>query len=166
MAVTQREEAPLIPTHFTLMPNQVRQWYTIRSGTSASDVIVVMDRDNPGVYMDKKGGPMPEAIAKNAGYDIERWKRVASMKADRAAFEAKLKELQTGFEREVIETKGKYALVSLGNAMFQVESDGEPMTDKPMPEPIARILFKDLPGEPEEEPILFAKGGSNGDTPA
>ena len=108
---------------------------------------IFMYDDDPGVYIDVNAGPVDEQLALVAGYNVKKYAEMKRLDSDVAVLEQAKKALVTDGVRELMETRGNYALVKVGGG-FVVESGGKPVGQPPYSEDIARQTFLQLAGPP------------------
>jgi hypothetical protein len=109
---------------------------------------VYMYKDDPGVYYDVHGKPLPEHIAKSAGFPVDKLARQRKKKEALASLEAKLRqELELAdMEEEVIAEAGGWKVVALPMDRAKVvDADtGDAVTPMPMPRADALALLEGL----------------------
>lgn len=129
---------------------------------------VHMYKDTPGVYFDVHGNPLPDAIAKRAGFPVE---RLAKSRAKREAmnkFEQRLaEELALEADEEIILAQdGNWKVVALPMERAKVVDveTGEPVTAVPMTRADALLFLQELTGTAAEVEAAAndRKGKSNG----
>jgi hypothetical protein len=141
-----------------------------------SGMSVYMGHRNPGVYVNDHDRPVPESMAAQAGFDIERWAK-AKAKKDAIARATELAEAEFEYQDgdTVIWVSGDYRVIMLGDGFYNVEfvdtdlPEGEPgrftlLNRKgPLNRQGARALFRDLSGtDPEAEVSAEAESPSAG----
>lgn len=126
---------------------------------------VYMYFDDPGVYLTPQGHPVPEEVARSAGFDVDVYKKAHDKKSRMADFQAMLdSEYGDAAERVVLEERDGYKLVevgTLGNVMV-IDDEDRPLVATPLPADIGRTLFNKLAPPPlVEKPAKAApaKGG-------
>lgn len=108
----------------------VRKRHNVKLG-----IDVFMYKDEPGVYRNAFGDEINEAVAKAAGFPVERLRKLRirneRMAKAMAEIEADLDLDEDVAERKVVSEKGKYKLVSLGMGRHILEDpDGNTITKK------------------------------------
>jgi hypothetical protein len=92
---------------------------------------VFMYKDTPGIYLNAYGQPVPEVLAAQAGFDVERL-RAGRVRRERMAQAAAAIEKETSEfspTRIVVEEKEGYRIVSLGAGRhFLEDADGHNLT--------------------------------------
>ena len=121
----------------------------IISQHKASGMDVFMYVDTPGVYLNAFGTPVSDQLAKEAGYDVEKFgkdklKRERMAKA-MTAIEAELAIADEVGKKNVIEEKGGFKIVDLGVGRHYVEdAEGNRLNSIPLPVEQARVLLAQL----------------------
>lgn len=109
---------------------------------------VYMYKDDPGVYYDVHGKPLPEHIAKSAGFPVDRLAKQRRKKEALAQLEAKLRqELELADqEDEILAAKGGWKVIALPMDRAKVvdAETGEAVTPMPMPRNDALALLEGL----------------------
>lgn len=136
-------------------------------------MIVYMYKDDPGKYYDVHGKPLPEGIAKKAGFPVDRHAKMRKKREAMEAFEQKLRqELAAEMDEEVILAEaGDWKVVALPMDRAKVvdKETGEAVTAVPMPQADALALLEHLTGTAEQVKkveVNSAKGKSNGSAQA
>lgn len=109
---------------------------------------IFMYLDQPGVYFDCHGNPVPEGLARAAGFPVEtlaKKRRMAEeMEKTKALIEAKLQIAKTS---EVYAEKDGYKVVHFPETgMAVVESGAGRLTPEPVPLSLATTIFGELCG--------------------
>ncbi len=134
---------------------------------------VFMYRARPGVYYNAHGKEVHEALAKLAGFDIERHARTRQHQLRSAAASAVIAQeegINDGVRRHiVVEEQAGFKLVDIGLGRFWVEDEHGPLNQGThLTKDMARIVFDACLGNvrkaPEEKPVL-ASGGAGGRKP-
>lgn len=142
---------------------------------SYGGMIVYMYKDDPGKYYDVHGKPLPEGIAKKAGFPVDRLAKMRKKREAMEAFEQKLKtELATEMDEEVVLAEaGDWKVVAMPMERAKVvdKETGEAVTAVPMPQADAIALLEHLTGTAEqvkkvELSSAEPKGKSNGSAQA
>lgn len=111
---------------------------------------VCMQKDKPGVYMDRAGRPVDDATAREAGFDVEAdrsaARRVHGRELARQRARAALPEEKT----EVVAQRGRYQVVAHGLGQFTVDRDGQPITPLHLSKREALRLLSMLAPSPSE----------------
>lgn len=133
----------------------------VKSSHPKLHIDIYMYADEPGVYLNALGKPVPDDMAKEAGFDVE---KLAKKKLYRermalasAALEAELEEAPE--TRQVLFEQGGLRVVAFGDkGMCVVEDgDGQRLTKQPVTEAQARALVgKLVPTVPEAAPVAPA----------
>lgn len=130
-------------------------------------VDVYMYKDTPGVYLNAYGTEVSEALAAEAGFDIETLGR-ARLKRERmaqamAAIEQELNPEVGAGERKLVEERGGFKIMDIGLGRHIVEDpDGNKLTAAPLPLETAKVLLERLtPNEPvkpkQQPPVIWTK---------
>lgn len=107
---------------------------------------VFMYLDEPGAYIDGNGNPVPEQTAKRAGFPVEKFRKQALFKSERAKFEAAMRQ-----QLDMTETQEVYAeaeglqvihFPDTGNAV--IVRDGQRLYPVPVQLSMAMILFEEF----------------------
>ncbi len=132
--------------------------------THRSGVDVYMYIDDPGVYLNAYGTPVSEQLAKEAGYDTERWSRqklakdlIAKAKSE---IEAQISGT-SGFVQKVVLSAGGFDVVAVNDYGGHVVKapDGQVLTPYAMPFEACKALLSGVApgvpqkGEVEEKPV-------------
>lgn len=118
-------------------------------------IAVYMYWNQPGVYYGDHGNELPEAMAKAARYDVEKFRRERQKReALGAASVAIEKEFAASNTRDVVLEREQYKLLRIADELYIIEyEDGTKMTPNPLPEDIARRVFDQLsPPPPKAAP--------------
>ena len=122
---------------------------------------IYMYRAEPGHYLSSFGSEVSEELAKEAGFDIERFSK-ARLKGERmatamAAIEEELS-AEPGEEKVVADRKG-FTVVDIGMGRHVVKDpDGNNLVADPMPKDVALLLLEKLtPDEPKPKPAAREK---------
>lgn len=129
-----------------------------------SGMDIFMYYDQPGVYLNAHGVPVPEALAKSAGFDVEFYSKEKvkrdRMAAAKAVIENDLKDAkdETG---EKIDLDGGYSIVGIGLGRYMLKDpDGNTLTETPLSKEHALSVAK-LLAQPkdtkEQKPAAPAK---------
>jgi hypothetical protein len=118
-------------------------------------VDVYMYLDDPGVYLNAFGSEVDESLAKNAGYDVEKWgklrKRKELMLKAKNEIEASLALVENAPRKVVKNVKG-FKIVDFGLGRYHVEDpDGSTLTRDPVSREVADKLLLALANPPKEE---------------
>lgn len=114
---------------------------------------VVMYNDEPGVYYNERGGRVTDAMAAQAGFDVDSFgkqrRKADAMKLAAAGIEQEY--AAYGPSANVITERGEYRLVEVAAGHFAVhfiEADGKsaPLTNTVLTRKAADKLFEDLAG--------------------
>jgi hypothetical protein len=113
---------------------------------------IFMHKAHPGTYLNASGEEISEAIAKQAGFDTERYRRERTrsdkMAEAQAVIEQELTAHQATPEASVVAERNGYRLLDVGYSRFQVTlDDGTPVTPKAVTLPLARSIFAKLAPE-------------------
>lgn len=131
---------------------------------------VYMYKDEPGKYFDVHGNPVPDAIAKKAGYPVDKLAKARAKKEAMAKFEERLaQELALEADEEIIIAEaGDWKVIALPMDRAKVvdKETGAPVTAIAMSRTDALTFLEELVGTDEElkEAIKEAKGKQNGST--
>jgi hypothetical protein len=113
---------------------------------------VYMLHSQPGIYLNDHNKRVPDQIAAEAGFDVERWardrrKREAIAKAT-AAIDGEFNESS---KRKVIAEHGEYRVVEIERGYFNIEFDDGTIlnTRGPVSEEVAMRRFHELAGLPQ-----------------
>jgi hypothetical protein len=113
---------------------------------------VYMMHSNPGVYLNDHNKRVPDVIAAEAGYDIERWARERrkreAIQGATAAIDA---EYMASSSRKVLAEHGEYRVVEIQKGYCNVEFDDGTIlnTRGPVSEEVAMRRFSELTGLPQ-----------------
>lgn len=114
---------------------------------TADGMAVYMLHRDPGVYLNDHGKRIPEAIAAQAGFDVEHWgrlrKRNEAMRKANAAIEA---EFAVEARKCVVAEHEEYAVTEVQPGVCYIEFDGEPLNTRPVPLEMAMRRFHELTG--------------------
>lgn len=120
-----------------------------------SGMTVWMYLDDPGVYFDDHLALVPDAVAKEAGFNVERNRKLRirneELKRVRAVMDEKL---QIDSTTQIMAESGRYRLEQYENGMARVVTDDGPLFSTPMTFSIAEALFKSL----TENPVAGTEG--------
>lgn len=119
----------------------------------ASGARVFMYLDDPGLYLDQHGRPFPEEAAKEAGFQVERYRKQRIMQKERAKFEEAMKaELKISDDVETYLEKGSLRIQHYPETgMAFLERDGERLYATPIPLSTAVTLFNQFVTAEEKE---------------
>lgn len=150
------------------MPNNISYKRGVFIKTEAlSGIDVFMYVDTPGVYLNAYGTEVSEELAKQAGFDVEKYGK-EKLKRERmaAAMTAIEQELQLADEQEhkVVAEKGGFKVKDLGLGRAIVEDpDGNKLVPTPIPVEQAKLLLKKLvPDKAKPVPAPAAAQPSEG----
>lgn len=122
---------------------------------AVSGMQIFMYYDQPGVYLNAHGVPVPEALAKSAGFDVETHAREKvkqdRMAAAKAVIENDLKDAkdETG---EKIDLDGGYAIIGIGLGRYILKDpDGNTLTETPLSKEHAMSVAKLLAQGPKKD---------------
>lgn len=124
--------------------------------TSFNGVEVFMYVDDPGVYLNAYGTEVPESLAKQAGFDTEKYgkqhKRKVRMAAAQANIEAELAMIDEGKPQKVVKDLKGFKLVDIGLGRFYVKDpDDNVLTKEPVSRAMGDKLLVALSGEEEPD---------------
>jgi len=127
-----------------------------KQADNTSGVEVYMYVDDPGVFLNAFGNPVTDAVAKSAGYDVERLKKLR-LKKQRLADAARLIEQELdvpeGAVRKVDGEKAGFKVLDIGLDRYHVEDpDGNQLTPHPVPKAVAYTLLEQLTSGAEVGP--------------
>ncbi len=141
--------------------------------THRTGVDVYMYIDTPGVYLNAYGTPVSEQLAKEAGYDVERYSRAKLAKdlvaKAKAEIEAQIAGT-AGFVQKVIVSAAGFEVVQVNDYGGHIvrSPDGQVLTPFAMPLEGAKALLGGLApgveqkGEEKEEPVSIEAPPSKG----
>lgn len=118
---------------------------------------VLHDLDKPGTFFDTRWNPVPEAVARRAGFAVDDLRALARAKSDQVEIEARIRGMvEQASKREALRKSGDYAMFAAGDAdgmaLFVIErADGGAVTSTPVTEEVAWELWKAFTGEDEDE---------------
>jgi hypothetical protein len=119
-----------------------------------SGMDVFMYVDAPGEYLNAHGTVVPDTLARQAGYDIDRLAK-EKLKNERKALAASLidNEFQnTGEAQEIIDIRDGWRLVGIGHGQYLVRDPDDNILNKnPLPMEAAQKLVSLMAPEPEKE---------------
>lgn len=126
------------------------------------DVEVHMYVNKPGVFYDSKARVLPDAVAAQAGFDVKKEAKKRAKFQERERVMAEIAEVVVEQEREVIEERGGFKLVEIGEGRFTVADMQDMDFMEPNNEEIARAFFNSMAGEPvvEAEDVLVIPQGT------
>lgn len=110
---------------------------------------IFMYVDTPGVYLNAFGTPVADKLAKEAGYDVEKFgkERVKRerMKAATDAIEQELAIVNDQGVKTVVEETEGFKIIDIGLGRHFVEDpDGNKLTSVPLPLEQAKVLLRQL----------------------
>lgn len=113
---------------------------------------VYMYIDDPGVYLNAYATPVTEAIARAAGFDVEKYAKLRQRKLllqkAQAQIEAQLA-LEPDEETVIEEVKG-FKLVDIGLGRVQIrDPEGGFLLNSPVTKEMGTNIFKEITAEPE-----------------
>jgi len=119
-------------------------------------MLVSMYLDEPGVYLNDFGKPVPEDIAKQAGFDVE---RLGREKAKRARIAAAMADIEADLqldpetdEQKVLIERDGYKMIAAGqNMAMLVDEENNRLTPVPLPLVEAEQLLDSLAPKTEEK---------------
>lgn len=118
-----------------------------------SNIEVYMYKDDPGVFLDRSGEPLSEAIAADAGFDIESLKKKREkMEKMRSAIEQIEKEYGDGFDDY---ERGGLKIVRAGenSDRFRIaDKDGAPFSNKDFTYQGAKEIIDRMAGPESKKP--------------
>lgn len=129
--------------------------YLMRKATDVN-MKLFMYFDQPGVYLNIHGKPVPETVAVKAGFDVKKWAK-QKLKNDRMEkFREQVeRELEAEDGDDEIETKTIYEVEGfkvIGRALGLADAydaDGEKLNDKPISVEEAKLLVDLMAGGDE-----------------
>lgn len=117
-------------------------------GDASSGIYVYMYINKPGDYINEHGGPLPQSLAEEAGFDV---KKFAKLKAKRAKLDdftrAMEAELDIEQERELIASGSGYLVYAVGADAAILEDDDGNQLGQVMPRATVVKLFEKLTAE-------------------
>lgn len=119
----------------------------------ASGARIFMYIDAPGEYLDQHARPVPEAMAKEAGFQVDRYRKQRIFNKERAKFEDALKaQLQVSDQVEVYKEEGDLKILHYPETgVAYIEREGVRLNDTPIPLSTAVILFDQFAKMHEDE---------------
>lgn len=115
-----------------------------------SGMVIYMYIDTPGEYFDAHTQPVPETLAKDAGFNTEKYAKQRKRNAEMAKVMKVLdSEMAIDDSRQIHAEKNGYRLISLESGLAYVETDEGRLTPTPIPLGTAVIIFNKLVGEDE-----------------
>jgi hypothetical protein len=129
-----------------------------------SGMDVYMYADDPGVFLNAHGDVISDALAAEAGYDIEKLgkERVRKSRKQQALemIDAELAD-DKDVKEEVLEERGGYKMISTGLGRYHVvDPDGNRLTSFPVSEEMAKKLFDGMaPAQAEDAVVKPVVGG-------
>lgn len=126
---------------------------------------VYMYIDTPGVYFARNGHEVPEAIAREAGFDIEKLgKERVKRQRLRDAYDAIERDSDAGVStHSVVDEKGGFRLVDIGQERYIITSADDSnvtLTAVPLPHKEAKRLWDELTKEVAAPKKTEEKGGN------
>lgn len=146
------------------MPQHIDYDRGVHKRTGPGGIEVYMYKDDPGVYLNAYGTPLPESIAEAAGFDVAT-NRKAKLKKERVAaalraVDADLASLEGEPDAEEVVTKEqdgwKIIDIGLGRRLIK-DPEGNQITPQSMPQEQAESLLAQLAGPPSTVPEKEAK---------
>lgn len=122
-----------------------------------SGIWINMQKKQPGIFYDMRGGLIPASLAEECGFDVKKLQREAERKmAVNAALDSVEDEFSDADEREVLFKKGDYIVVAAAKGYADImDIDGNMVSSVKMKRSeairIARELTKEIPDEPEPD---------------
>lgn len=108
---------------------------------------IYMYVDDPGVYMTYHGHTVPEQLAKEAGFEVDRFAK-ERLRRERMAAAAKAIEAELadgGVVEEVVAEKGDFKMIHIGLGRYQiVDKDKQVLTEAPLTKELAEGLLDSL----------------------
>jgi hypothetical protein len=119
--------------------------------------------DEPGVYIDHAARHVPEGMAKEAGFPVERLARAKRMKTEMAKANALIADqFKASGDVEVhAEAYGYRVLLYPDNGMAKLEKDGESYTPTPIPLSMAMVMFDSFVKDAKREEGSGAEQGQD-----
>ena len=116
-------------------------------------MVLGMYKDEVGTYRNAHGTPVAAELAAEAGFPVERYRKIAEKRARMDAAQRALDDEFKDFDpvREIVAERGGFKLVHIGNGRHIIEDpDGSNLTPKQMTEDEGRKVFdKVVPKEDE-----------------
>lgn len=126
---------------------------------------IYMYMDAPGIYLNEHGNKVSESLAKEVGFDINKWHRV-QLKNERLAvakqrIEAELELISDEIDNTLMEKDGFVIIGLPGDKAVVKDPDGNVLTSQPVSIPAAEALLEGLTAPeksaPEPKPDLVLK---------
>ena len=118
---------------------------------------IYMYMDDPGKYVNAFGNPVPERLAQEAGFDIEKYGNARVKKERKAQFDNLLEKELEGPQDEKVEPileRGGFKVYDKGLGRFNVvDPEGNQLNTTPLSKEVAELLVDQL------APKLDAKKG-------
>lgn len=115
-----------------------------------SGIRVCMYKDQPGVFLDMKGGILPESFAKKAGFDIKELDKQKKYNKALAGARDALNEEYSGIaEQEVLIEQGSFKAIAAAYGHADIFRDGEKMNTVAIKAKEAVELVKQLSKQEE-----------------
>lgn len=113
---------------------------------SAVTFRIFMYLDTPGEYLDGHGRPVPERLASEAGFPVERFRKQRLINSEKKKFEETLRNtLNMQETREVHREEAGLTLIHYPETgVAYIEREGERLYDTPIPLATAAILFEEF----------------------
>lgn len=131
---------------------------------------VYMYVDEPGIYYDVHGNKLPEAMAKMAGFDVQKHAKLKKRREALADFDKQMAAQldMEGDEVEIIKEQGDWQVIALaaGRAKVVDKDTGLPVTATPLPraDALALLTMLNAPSAEGVSATATKKGTSNGST--
>lgn len=120
---------------------------------------IFMYFDTPGIYYNVHGKEIPEAVARAAGFETERYAKQRLKREKMKEFERTI-EAQLAMEAEddappaILAERGEFKVIDakLGN-VWVIDASGDKMNERPITQEAGMLLLTVLAGEPAQEPV-------------
>jgi hypothetical protein len=126
----------------------------ITSRHRALDLYIHMYADDPGVYLDDHGNPIPSALAEEVGFDVKKFAKLKKKRDSLREFEAQMND-QLELEADEVLAEGEgYKVVSVSEDAANVyDDDGNRLNNNVLPKQAAMLLFNKLTAGKKQDKV-------------
>ena len=138
------------------MPNNIDYDRGVIKRTHSSGAEIFMYKDDPGVFLNAFGTEVDEAMAREAGMNVDKYglarKKKARMTEAMQLIDAEFSS-DVNTVREVIQKRGGFTLVAIGHGRHILEDpDGNNLTPNPLTLEEGELLFDKMAPKAAEDP--------------